>query len=47
MITEKIMSISPLTPMQQAFLFHKLAGGVDEGFLQVQYVIKGELNLPL
>ena len=43
----KIEAIYPLTSMQQALLFHSLQESKDQGFLQVQCALKGNLDLSL
>lgn len=47
MITKKpkIEAIYPLSSMQQGLLFHHLMEGDDQGFLTVQCVIEGSLNI--
>src|SRR5687768_4444236 len=42
---ENVEAIYPLNFLQQALLFHSLQEGVDQGFLQVKCVLKGEINL--
>ncbi len=43
----KIDAIYPLTAMQQGLLFHHLTEGEDQGFLTVQCVIDGPLDIAL
>lgn len=37
----------PLSFMQQAFLMHHLQGGEDQGFLQLEFSLKGNINKKL
>ncbi|SEQ99312.1 Non-ribosomal peptide synthetase component F [Hyunsoonleella jejuensis] len=43
----KIQAIYPLTTMQQGILFHHLTVKDDQGFLNVQSMIDGDLNIDL
>lgn len=43
----KIEAIYPLTPMQQNLLFHHLMKGEDQGFLHVQSILEGHLDIDL
>ena len=41
----KIEAIYPLTVMQESLLFHHLSEGEDQGFLQVECLISGKIDL--
>lgn len=41
----KIEAIYPLTGMQQSLLFHHLSNTHDQGFLNVECILKGALNI--
>src|SRR5688572_26921508 len=41
----KVEAMYPLNFLQQALLFHSLQEGIDQGFLRVKCILKGEIDI--